>query len=345
MELLSLGGFFGSGKTTLLLLLARHFVLERKEKVVIVQNEIGKVGVDDQRLLAEGLPTRELLGGCICCQLQNGMVATLRDVAARHAPDIILVEASGMATPPMLRQLFDAAGLPFARRRLWTLFDASRLERMERILSAGFLTASMEGADVIVLNKLDTAPAGVPAKFRAAAGAHCPGAVVVECALREAPRLPEIFRAMLERPPSGAGAAPREGTGREAHSHAHQHPGDATGMPPVVCARQRRFDPPLQADGRTLGAVLERLAAEVKALGSPLLGHLKLFAGSGDGWYASCGVTGCGEAAAPDGAVAGGGLFSTITINAIVHGVRDEALAAAVNAALASLEAPAGSPS
>jgi G3E family GTPase len=337
MDLLSLGGFFGAGKTTLLLLLARHFVFERREKIVIVQNEIGKIGVDDQRLLAEGLPTTELLGGCICCQLQNGMVATLRDVAARYNPDLILVEASGMATPPMLRQLFDAAELPFQRRHLWTLFDASRLEKMEKCLSAGFLTASMEGADVLVLNKVDVAPAAVPEKFRAAVTDHHPQGVVVECALREADRLPEIFCAMLEGRPAAPTVARTEEETHEEHHHHHHHPGDATGLPPVICARQQRFAPPLRLGERVLCDMLERLAGDLQARGCVLLGHLKLFAGAGDGRYVSSSVTRFGEQATPHGTGSGEVSISSVTINAIAHGLREEELSAAVDRALDSL--------
>ena len=81
MKLYVVGGFFGSGKTTLILRLARWLCLEKKQRLVIVQNEIGKIGIDDQLLKSAGLDVSPLLGGCICCDMQTGLVSALRKIA------------------------------------------------------------------------------------------------------------------------------------------------------------------------------------------------------------------------------------------------------------------------
>lgn len=359
MQLFAISGFFGSGKTTLVLQLARHLVVGQGRKVVIIQNEIGKVGVDDLLLKSQGLQTRELLGGCICCQLQNGMIATLRTAAAEHRPDAFIVEASGMATPAMLRAIFAAAELPLVPPQLWVLFDAARLQKLRQVAAAPFLNASMKAADALVLNKLDAAPPRVAGEFRAAAHAQNPTATLIETSLRELSALPSALaelaapnhRGEEERRDGGDGENHRDSHPRHRDHHHHHHPGDATGQPPVVTAQQRYFHPPPTVTRRTLAVALEGLARALQADGAVLIGHLKLFAEIVGGPPITASVTrfdepalptshpataatpGTAAADAPDAPVA----LAALTVNAIAHGLPADRLAAAVDDLFARL--------
>ena len=68
MDLLIISGFLGSGKTTLLRHLASEFELTYpSHKIAIIENEVGKVGVDGAFLKSENLLVREINSGCICC--------------------------------------------------------------------------------------------------------------------------------------------------------------------------------------------------------------------------------------------------------------------------------------
>ena len=64
MKLLIIAGFLGSGKTTLLLQIAKHLAAS-SQRIAIIENEMGEVGVDGEYLTLEGLHVQELLGGCI----------------------------------------------------------------------------------------------------------------------------------------------------------------------------------------------------------------------------------------------------------------------------------------
>ena len=75
MNLFVIAGFLGSGKTSLLLAVAKA-VSESGRKMAIIENEVGKVGIDDIVLRAEGLPVREIYSGCVCCSLRLDLINT-----------------------------------------------------------------------------------------------------------------------------------------------------------------------------------------------------------------------------------------------------------------------------
>ena len=132
MKLYVVGGFFGSGKTTLILRLARWLCLEKKQRLVIVQNEIGKIGIDDQLLKSAGLDVSPLLGGCICCDMQTGLVSALRKIAEEDRADAVILEASGMAAPKMLDQILRAEALPPMERKSLFLIDLARVQKLKK---------------------------------------------------------------------------------------------------------------------------------------------------------------------------------------------------------------------
>jgi G3E family GTPase len=101
MDILVISGFLGSGKTTLLLAVAKGLVASGR-KVAIIENEIGKVGVDGETIAAEGLAVKELFSGCICCSLRINLVNTLLELERTTEPDIVIIEPSGVAGPDLL---------------------------------------------------------------------------------------------------------------------------------------------------------------------------------------------------------------------------------------------------
>ncbi|MDD6380096.1 MAG: GTP-binding protein [Lachnospiraceae bacterium] len=90
-----ISGFLGAGKTTFMKkLVAEAF---QDEKVVIVENEFGEIGIDSGFLKDTGIQVSEINGGCVCCTLVGDFTKNLHEVIKTYHPDRILVEPSGVA--------------------------------------------------------------------------------------------------------------------------------------------------------------------------------------------------------------------------------------------------------
>lgn len=147
-------GFLGAGKTTLL-----QQILERgveNERLAVIVNEFGTVGVDGDILTGRAIDTVELASGCICCSLKESMLDAIAELAETVEPDRLLVEASGVAQPedlvaaltdPSLAGTVDLAPIV-------TLVDASRFRRMVSAMGP-FYAAQVTHADIVVINKID----------------------------------------------------------------------------------------------------------------------------------------------------------------------------------------------
>lgn len=97
-------GFLGSGKTTLLLnLLPQLRAQNPKYKLALLKNEFGDLAVDSQLAASSSISgVRELLNGCICCNLVGQLDVALQELAEKVNPDRIVVETSGSAFPATL---------------------------------------------------------------------------------------------------------------------------------------------------------------------------------------------------------------------------------------------------
>jgi len=87
-------GFLGAGKTTLIKkLLAEAF---QGEKIVLIENEYGEIGVDSGFLKETGVQITEMNSGCICCTLVGDFDKALKQVVTDYAPDRVIIEPSGV---------------------------------------------------------------------------------------------------------------------------------------------------------------------------------------------------------------------------------------------------------
>ncbi|CEP43195.1 CobW family GTP-binding protein [Paraclostridium sordellii] len=86
-------GFLGSGKTTLI----KHMLESiENEKVVIIENEFGQIGIDGDLISKSGIDVLELQNGCICCSIKLNFRDTLLDIIEKFNPDRILIEPTGI---------------------------------------------------------------------------------------------------------------------------------------------------------------------------------------------------------------------------------------------------------
>ena len=87
-------GFLGAGKTTLIKKLIKEAF--QGEKIVLIENEFGEIGIDGGFLQEAGIQITEMNSGCICCSLVGDFGRALKKVIAEYAPDRILIEPSGV---------------------------------------------------------------------------------------------------------------------------------------------------------------------------------------------------------------------------------------------------------
>ncbi len=87
-------GFLGAGKTTLIKKLIQEAY--QGEKLVLIENEFGEIGIDGGFLQDAGIQITEMNSGCICCSLVGDFGAALKQVLADYAPDRIVIEPSGV---------------------------------------------------------------------------------------------------------------------------------------------------------------------------------------------------------------------------------------------------------
>lgn len=89
-----ISGFLGAGKTTLIKkLIAEAFP---GEKLVLIENEFGEIGIDGGFLKEAGIQITEMNSGCICCSLVGDFGEALKEVLEKYSPDRVIIEPSGV---------------------------------------------------------------------------------------------------------------------------------------------------------------------------------------------------------------------------------------------------------
>ena len=155
MKILLLSGFLGSGKTSALLQLASYLVRDSGREgtsVMIIENEIGEVGVDDKVLKARGLQVKELFAGCACCTGGADLLSDIRTIRDTVKPEWIVIEATGVAYPRQIQENVEACfHIPV---KILALADAKRWKRLHAYM-AELIEGQVENADCILLNKVD----------------------------------------------------------------------------------------------------------------------------------------------------------------------------------------------
>lgn len=153
-----LSGFLGSGKTTLLSRLIASFK-QQGLRPAIVMNEIGEVNIEG--LAAdEAVPTAEMLSGCICCTIRSDLSSEIAMLIQRERPDVIVIEATGIANPMEILDATAEASL-YMRidvKKLITVVDAAHLLHLnieQKGKTYRLMQEQIRAASALVLNKMD----------------------------------------------------------------------------------------------------------------------------------------------------------------------------------------------
>ena len=142
-------GPLGSGKTTLL----RHILATHPAKIAIVMNEFGEIAIDTKVIEGKNVRIAELGGGCVCCSLLGEFEAAVNEIIQKVAPEMIIVETTGLAEPEGLVFNIQEA-LP--QCRLDGVVSVIHADMLVRFPELGHTTRlQIEGADILLLNKID----------------------------------------------------------------------------------------------------------------------------------------------------------------------------------------------
>ena len=175
------GGWLGAGKTTLVNHLLRH---AGGRRIAVLVNDFGEVSIDADLIEGADGGVLNLAGGCMCCSWGEDLFGTLERVRARRpAPDVLLVETSGVAQPAAVARLLRLApGVDV--EGVIVLVDAETVRERAADRYVGDLVRSqITQADLLVLNKQDLVTSCEAAAVVQWLGAQTPG-VRVAAALR-----------------------------------------------------------------------------------------------------------------------------------------------------------------
>ncbi len=143
-------GFLGSGKTTLIKKLLEEAY--NGEKLVLIENEFGEIGIDGGFLKEAGIQINEMNSGCICCSLVGDFAAALQKVISEYAPDRILIEPSGVGKlSDVIKAVQDADTQGAVLNGFTTVVDAKKC-KMHMKNFGEFFNDQVENAACIVLS-------------------------------------------------------------------------------------------------------------------------------------------------------------------------------------------------
>lgn len=155
-----LTGFLGSGKTTLL---NRILTEQHGQRIAVIENEFGDVGIDDALVVDSEEEIFEMNNGCICCTVRGDLIRILGALMRRRDRfDRVVVETTGLADPAPVAQTFfvdDEVRRQLRLDAIVTLVDARHIQtHLDEVKPDGVENEAVEQvafADRIVLNKTD----------------------------------------------------------------------------------------------------------------------------------------------------------------------------------------------
>ncbi len=146
-------GFLGAAKTTLIKKLIKEAYAG--EKLVLIENEFGEIGIDGGFLKEAGVEITEMNSGCICCSLVGDFTEALSQVLTQFAPDRILIEPSGVGKlSDVIRAVEKVASDDVKLNSFTTIADATKC-RIYMKNFGEFYNDQVEHAGCIVLSRTD----------------------------------------------------------------------------------------------------------------------------------------------------------------------------------------------
>lgn len=152
-----ISGFLGAGKTSFIRKLLSEAL--KGEKVVLIENEFGEIGIDGGFLKDSGIEIREMNQGCICCSLVGDFESSLREVAEKFKPDRIIIEPSGVGKLSDIIGAVKSASknMEVELHAAVTIVDAKKAKLYSKNFGE-FFDNQIRYAAAVVLSRTDIAP-------------------------------------------------------------------------------------------------------------------------------------------------------------------------------------------
>ena len=223
-------GFLGAGKTTLIKKLIKESFAG--QKVVLIENEFGEIGIDGGFLKESGIQINELNAGCICCSLVGDFRAALQQVVEQYHPDRIVIEPSGVGKLSDVTRAVEgvAEHLDVKLNSFVTVADVNKVKMYMKNFGE-FYDDQISHASCIILSRTQTASEEKIAAAVAMLREKNPTATIVTTAwdsltgeqILKAMSSKDDFKAELIAMAAKANEKHAEEDEEEEHHHHHHH--------------------------------------------------------------------------------------------------------------------------
>ena len=217
-----ISGFLGAGKTTFIKKLLKEAIAG--EKVVLIENEFGEIGIDGGFLKDSGIEIREMNSGCICCSLVGDFGRSLNEVLTKYTPDRVIIEPSGVGKlSDVMKAVCDVAGeIDVVLNGSVTVVDAQKCKMYMKNFGE-FFNNQIESAGTIVLSRTDVADADKVAQCVEMIREKNPKAAIVTTPIDKLTG--EQLLEIIEQPTDDMAEQLLEEV-KEGHHHHHHHDDD-----------------------------------------------------------------------------------------------------------------------
>ena len=147
-----ISGFLGAGKTTLIKKLFESKL--KNEKVVLIENEFGEIGVDGSFLKNSGVQIKEINSGCICCSLVGDFSKSMKELVENYAPDRIIIEPSGVGKLSDIIKAIEKVDEPLKINIVATVVDGGKCKMYYKNFGE-FYDDQVKQANTIIVSKAD----------------------------------------------------------------------------------------------------------------------------------------------------------------------------------------------
>ncbi|MFZ5967534.1 MAG: CobW family GTP-binding protein [Bacillota bacterium] len=152
-----ISGFLGAGKTTFIKKILQAYE-NVEEKIVVIINEFGSIGIDGDLIRRDGYEFIEISKGCLCCSLKDDFVSALEKVAVEQSPDRVIIEPSGIFVVEEAVELLKQERLSdkYKMNHVITIVDVLHFHKHYHKIGL-FLEKQIQAASKLIVSKVQLA--------------------------------------------------------------------------------------------------------------------------------------------------------------------------------------------